>query len=118
MSLGRKLARSQKKRDKMSPTGMGTFMNATLNMVTIGKCSCGAPLYHYLKSEKDNLFNVYCLTGDCPTRDARKEYPDVEIFTTPQLKTAKDIVLFLQSVHMKKDWTEKELESIPLKDGE
>ena len=118
MSLGRKMARGQKKRDKMSPTGTHAFMETTTGMVTVGRCTCGKPLYHYLRSEKDNLFNVYCLGDHCETRDARKEYVGIEYFTTPQLRTAKDIILFVQSIHMKKDWTEAELNSIPMKDGE
>jgi NADH/NAD ratio-sensing transcriptional regulator Rex len=118
MSLGRKLARSQQKKDKMSKTGMNEFLEATTNLIVIGKCSCGKPLYHYIKSEKNNLFNMYCLDSEqgCPVRDARKEYPGVEIYTTPQLRSAVDIIVFAQSLHAKKDWTEDELASIPMRE--
>jgi len=114
MSLRKKLSRTQFRADKMSKRGTGIFVETTNNMMLIGECSCGAYLYHYIKSEPNNIFNVYCANPDCDIQDARQPNPKSFFYTDEELTNAKEIVLFIQKAHNKKEYTEEELASIPL----
>ena len=113
MSLSRKLKRANDKYDKMSKWGTSIFINTVNNMMMIGTCRCGQPIYHYIKSERNNIFNAYCSNPDCPVQDVRFPINGTKFLTTEELKTPMDIVFFIQKEHNKTEYSKEDIDTIP-----
>lgn len=62
-SISKSISKAEKDAIKMTKEGLEVFEEVSKNLVIVGKCKCGEPLYHYLTNIENNLFNIYCL--DC-----------------------------------------------------
>ena len=54
-----------------------TTMDIAKHILAIGQCTCSGDIFLYLKSEEDNIYNIYCtnceLKRDFRTLDEDKE---------------------------------------------
>ena len=84
---------NNRQRKKEAAYAHNTMHEISQNLLQIGQCSCGkGELFMYLKSDPENICNMYCTYEDCPTpkRDFRKidEYRDCKFLFGPSAITA------------------------------
>jgi len=63
-SAMRKIARARRDGERLKPNGKAMYKELGGNMLMIGYANERDPLVYYLKSDQENLFNYYRLTGD------------------------------------------------------
>jgi hypothetical protein len=54
------------------------------NLLYVGQCECGGELFMYLKSQEENIYNIYC--SKCVNRLNFKhidEYDQIHLFFLP-----------------------------------
>lgn len=77
-SISKSISKAEKDAIKMTKEGLDVFEEVSKNLVLVGKCKCGAPLYHYLTNIEHNYFNIYCL--DCGSISDIRFPKDGDIF--------------------------------------
>jgi len=77
---------SNRLKKKEAAAAHNNTMEIVENMLPLGQCDCelNGDMFMYLKSEKDNIWNIYC-TQCTEKKDFRKidEYKNVKLFYPP-----------------------------------
>lgn len=76
---------SNSKKKKMNAQVHNTTNEILENILPIGKCTCEGTLFMYLKSEDQNILNIYCDKCDI-IRKCSDDLPDDMFFITPVMQ--------------------------------
>lgn len=111
-SLGRKLARSQEKENRLHGRDKTYFKQIAGDMYSVGVCRCGGCLNSYLGSKPENRFNVYCTK--CGSVSDIRVPKAGDNYNTKEHQTPLQVLIDGYQIFKKYDITQEEVKNTPI----